>query len=151
MRERGQASEAAVRSRPVRVLMAKPGLDGHVVGFIQVSRALRDAGFEVILGGVRQTPEAIVAAALQEDADVIGLSILSGAHLSLLPRVLEGLRAAGATDIPVIVGGVIPSQDVAKLRKLGVAAYFGPGSGFEPIVRFVASIGERRAARTQDG
>jgi len=112
---------------------------------------LRDAGFEVILAGLRQTPEAIVAAALQEDADVIGLSILSGAHLSLVPRVLAGLRAAGAADIPVMVGGVIPPQDVAKLRELGMAAYFGPGSSFEAIVNFVASIGERRSRGGQAG
>jgi methylmalonyl-CoA mutase C-terminal domain/subunit len=130
--------------------MAKPGLDGHVVGFLQVSRALRDAGFEVILAGVRQTPDTIAEAAVQEDVDVVGLSILSGAHLSLVPRVLQGLRDAGAADIPVMVGGVIPPRDVEKLRKLGMAAYFGPGSSFRSIIDFVAAIEARRAAAGQE-
>ncbi len=144
------ALERAKRTGRARVLMAKPGLDGHVVGFLQVSRALRGAGFEVILAGVRQTPEAIVEAAIQEDVDVIGLSILSGAHLSLVPRVLQGLRDARAADIPVMVGGVIPPRDVEKLRKLGVAAYFGPGSSFQSIIDFVASVERRRAAAPRE-
>ena len=114
--------------RRIRVLIAKPGLDGHDRGARVVARALRDAGMEVIYTGIRQTPEMIAEAALQEDVDVVGLSILSGAHLALVPRVIELLRAAGLADVPVVVGGIIPHDDAAALRAAGVRAVFGPGA-----------------------
>ena len=117
--------------------MAKPGLDGHDRGAKVVARALRDAGFEVIYTGLHQTPEMIVSAAVQEDADAIGLSILSGAHLTLFPRVVELLRAHGATDIVVFGGGIVPEEDVAVLKAAGVAEVFTPGTSLETIVRWV--------------
>jgi methylmalonyl-CoA mutase C-terminal domain/subunit len=115
-------------SERLRILIAKPGLDGHDRGAKVVARALRDAGMEVIYTGLRQTPEMIVEAALQEDVDAVGLSILSGAHMTLVPRIVEGLRAAGLASVKVFVGGIIPDEDAPSLRELGVAAMFGPGA-----------------------
>lgn len=123
--------------RKIRVLVAKPGLDGHDRGAKIVARALRDAGMEVIYTGLRQTPEMIVEAALQEDVDVVGLSVLSGAHLTLVPRVTALLRERGAEDILVLVGGIIPEQDVPALRAAGVAGVFGPGTSTADIVQFI--------------
>jgi methylmalonyl-CoA mutase, C-terminal domain len=123
----------------IRVLIAKPGLDGHDRGAKIIARALRDAGMEVIYTGLRQTPEMIVNAALQEDVRVIGLSILSGAHSAIVPRVMELLRKNEMTDVLVIVGGIIPDEDADGLRKLGVAAVFQPGASLEEIVRFIRS------------
>ena len=123
--------------RPVRVVVAKPGLDGHDRGAKIVARALRDAGFEVIYTGLHQTPEQIVATALQEDADAIGLSVLSGAHNYLFKRVLELLREKGAEDVAVFGGGIIPPEDVAALKALGVRELFTPGTSTQDIVRFV--------------
>lgn len=121
----------------LRVLIAKPGLDGHDRGAKVIARALRDAGMEVIYTGLRQTPEMIVESALQEDVDGIGLSILSGAHMTLVPRVLQGLRQMGLDHVRVFVGGIIPSQDEAKLKEMGVAGVFGPGSSTEVISSFI--------------
>lgn len=128
-----------VKSRPIRVLIGKPGLDGHDRGAKVVARALRDAGMEVIYTGLHQTPEAIVEAAMQEDVDVIGLSILSGAHNTLVPRVIALLREQGMEDVRVLVGGIIPDEDADELRQMGVAAVFGPGTETEEIVRFTRS------------
>jgi methylmalonyl-CoA mutase C-terminal domain/subunit len=121
----------------IRVLVAKPGLDGHDRGAKVIARALRDAGMEVIYTGLRQTPEMIVNAALQEDAQVIGLSILSGAHNAIVPRVMELLRGKGMSDVLVIVGGIIPDEDAAELKRQGVAAVFQPGASLEEIVQFI--------------
>ena len=123
----------------IRVLVAKPGLDGHDRGAKVIARALRDAGMEVIYTGLRQTPEMIVHAAMQEDVQVIGLSILSGAHLAIVPRVLELLKQNEMEDVAVIVGGIIPDEDSWKLKQLGVAAVFPPGSSLEEIVSFIRS------------
>jgi methylmalonyl-CoA mutase C-terminal domain/subunit len=123
--------------RKIRVLVAKPGLDGHDRGAKVIARALRDAGFEVIYTGIRQTPQMIAEAALQEDVDVVGLSILSGAHLTLCPKVVELLRAQGQEDVVVLVGGIIPEEDVDKLRAAGVSAVFGPGTPTQAIVDFI--------------
>jgi methylmalonyl-CoA mutase, C-terminal domain len=120
-----------------RVLIAKPGLDGHDRGAKVIARALRDAGMEVIYTGLRQTPEMIAEAALQEDVDVVGLSILSGAHLALVPRVRELLDANGLNDVRLLVGGIIPEEDITILREMGVAAVFGPGTSTESIVKFI--------------
>ncbi|HMM29198.1 MAG: cobalamin B12-binding domain-containing protein [Chloroflexota bacterium] len=125
--------------RKIRVLIAKPGLDGHDRGAKVVARALRDAGMEVIYTGLRQTPEMIVEAALQEDVDVIGLSILSGAHMALVPRVFELLRAEGLDDVIVIVGGIIPDDDLPALREMGVSAVFGPGTNTEDTIAHIRS------------
>jgi methylmalonyl-CoA mutase C-terminal domain/subunit len=124
-------------SRKIRVLVAKPGLDGHDRGAKVVARALRDAGMEVIYTGLRQTPEMIVEAALQEDVDVVGLSVLSGAHLTLVPKITALLRERGADDIVVLVGGIIPDQDVPALQEAGVAAVFGPGTSTADIAEFI--------------
>jgi len=121
----------------IRVLVAKPGLDGHDRGAKVVARALRDAGFEVIYTGIRQTPAMIAEAALQEDVDVVGLSILSGAHMTLCPKVVELLRAQGQDDVTVLVGGIIPDEDVAKLRAAGVQGVFGPGTSTQEIIEFI--------------
>ena len=123
--------------RKIRVLVAKPGLDGHDRGAKVVARALRDAGMEVIYTGLRQTPEMIVEAALQEDVDVIGLSILSGAHNVLVPRVLSLLKAREAGDVMVLVGGIIPREDADQLREKGVAGIFGPGTSTGDVVEFI--------------
>ena len=123
--------------RKIRVLVAKPGLDGHDRGAKVVARALRDAGMEVIYTGIRQTPEMIAEAALQEDVDVVGLSILSGAHMALCPRVVELLQAQDMADVVVLVGGIIPDDDVTPLKALGVKGVFGPGTSTGEIVRFI--------------
>ena len=123
--------------RKIRVVVAKPGLDGHDRGAKIVARALRDAGFEVIYTGLHQTPEQVVATAVQEDADAIGLSVLSGAHNFLFKRVIELLREQGAADVVVFGGGIIPAEDEAALRKLGVAAIFKPGASTQEIVDWV--------------
>lgn len=124
-------------SFPIRVLVAKPGLDGHDRGAKVIARALRDAGMEVIYTGLRQTPEMIVNAALQEDVQVIGLSILSGAHKAIVPRIMELLREKDMTDVLVVVGGTIPGEDALELKKLGVAEVFQPGASLEKIVDFI--------------
>ena len=121
--------------RKIRVLVAKPGLDGHDRGAKVVARALRDAGMEVIYTGLRQTPEMVSEAALQEDVDVVGLSILSGAHMALVPRVLELLRANGQEHVRVFIGGIIPDEDVPRLMEIGVVGVFGPGTSTEDIIR----------------
>jgi methylmalonyl-CoA mutase C-terminal domain/subunit len=124
-------------SHKIRVIIAKPGLDGHDRGAKVIARALRDAGMEVVYTGLRQTPEQIVAAALQEDADVIGLSILSGAHLHICPRVMELLREKGLDDVLVVVGGIIPDVDVPKLNAIGISGIFQPGTPMQEIVEFI--------------
>lgn len=123
--------------RKIRVLIAKPGLDGHDRGAKVVARALRDAGMEVIYTGLRQTPEMIVNAALQEDVDCIGLSILSGAHTVLCPRLMELLREKGLTDVLVVVGGIIPEEDIPKLKEVGIAEIFLPGTSIQTIIRYI--------------
>jgi len=123
--------------RKIRVLIAKPGLDGHDRGAKVVARALRDAGMEVIYTGLRQTPEMIAEAALQEDVDAVGLSILSGAHMTLVPRVVELLRQKGLDDVLVFVGGIVPDEDVEPLKALGVRGVFGPGANTLEIADFV--------------
>ena len=125
------------RQRRIRVLIAKPGLDGHDRGAKIIARAFRDAGMEVIYTGIRQTPEAIVATAVQEDVDVVGLSILSGAHMELFPLIVEGLRQAQMEDTLVIAGGIIPEEDVAAVKAMGVAQVFVPGTFTRDIVEFV--------------
>ncbi len=123
--------------RPFRVLIAKPGLDGHDRGAKVIVRALRDAGFEVIYTGIRQTPEMIAAAALQEDVDAVGLSLLSGAHMTLFPQIVKLLREKGLDDVLVFGGGIIPDEDVAGLKKKGVDAVFGPGTPLATIVEYL--------------
>ncbi len=118
-------------------MIAKPGLDGHDRGAKIIARALRDAGMEVIYTGLHQTPEQIVETAVQEDADAVGISILSGAHMTLVPRILDGLRGAGADDVLVVVGGTIPGEDADELKQLGVAAVFTPGAPTSEIVEFL--------------
>ena len=124
-------------SRKIRVVIAKPGLDGHDRGAKVIARALRDAGMEVIYMGLRQTPEQIVGAALQEDADVIGLSILSGAHMHICPRVMELLREKGLDDVLVVIGGIIPDVDIPKLQEIGIRGIFLPGSPMQQIIDFI--------------
>jgi methylmalonyl-CoA mutase C-terminal domain/subunit len=123
--------------RKLRVVIAKPGLDGHDRGAKVIARALRDAGMEVIYTGLRQTPEQVVAAALQEDADVIGLSILSGAHNHIVPRLMQLLNQQGLDDVLVLIGGIIPDVDIPKLKALGVKGIFLPGTGMQEIVDFI--------------
>jgi methylmalonyl-CoA mutase C-terminal domain/subunit len=123
--------------RKIRVLIAKPGLDSHDRGAKVVARALRDAGMEVIYTGLRQTPEQIVETALQEDVEVIGLSILSGAHKALFPRIMELLKQKGITDVMVFAGGIIPEEDIPELKKLGIKGIFGPGTPTETIIQFM--------------
>jgi methylmalonyl-CoA mutase C-terminal domain/subunit len=125
--------------RKIRVVIAKPGLDGHDRGAKVIARALRDAGMEVIYTGLRQSPEQIVAAALQEDADVIGLSILSGAHMHICPRVMALLKAKGLDHVLVAIGGIIPAVDIPKLRDMGVQGIFLPGSPMQDIVDFITA------------
>ncbi len=123
--------------RKTRVLVAKPGLDGHDRGAKYVARSLRDAGFEVIYTGIRQTPDMIAEAALQEDVDVVGLSILSGAHMTLVPKVMQALDEAGMGDVVVLLGGIIPDEDVVTLKEIGVGAVFGPGTPARVYVNFI--------------
>jgi methylmalonyl-CoA mutase, C-terminal domain len=124
-------------SRKIRVLVAKPGLDGHDRGAKVIARALRDAGMEVIYTGLRQTPEMIAAAALQEDVDAVGVSILSGAHNTLCPRIVQLLRDKGMDNVLVLVGGIVPQEDLPRLKELGVAEVFLPGTSTEDIVKFL--------------
>jgi methylmalonyl-CoA mutase C-terminal domain/subunit len=131
--------------RPIKVLIAKPGLDGHDRGAKVLARGLRDEGFEVVYTGLRQTPEMIATAALQEDVDVVGLSILSGAHMTLLPRICEMLRANGLDDILVTAGGIIPDDDIPALKTAGVAEVFGPGTTIGEVAAFL-----RANARPRD-
>ena len=127
----------AATARKIRVVVAKPGLDGHDRGAKIIARALRDAGMEVIYTGLHQTPEQIAATVIQEDADAVGLSILSGAHMTLVPRVVELLREQGAEDVVLTVGGTIPSDDIPELKRLGVAEIFTPGASTDEIVEFI--------------
>ncbi len=128
-----------MEARKIRVLVAKPGLDGHDRGAKVVARALRDAGMEVIYTGLRQTPEMIAESALQEDVDAVGLSVLSGAHMSLLPRIIELLRANGQEHVKVFVGGIIPDEDITILKKMGVNGVYGPGTLTDKIVDEIRS------------
>jgi methylmalonyl-CoA mutase C-terminal domain/subunit len=121
--------------KKIRVLVAKPGLDGHDRGAKVVARALRDAGMEVIYTGLRQTPEMIAEAALQEDVDVVGLSILSGAHMALAPRIMELLKANGQENVNVFIGGIVPDDDLPKLKEMGIAGVYGPGASTEDIIK----------------
>ncbi len=130
-------------ARKLRILIAKPGLDGHDRGAKVIARALRDAGMEVIYTGLRQTPEMIAEAALQEDVDAIGLSVLSGAHMALVPRVFELLEAQGQAGLPVLLGGIIPDEDIPVLRERGVTAVFGPGTTTDAVVAAFEKAGAR--------
>ncbi|MBZ5543136.1 MAG: cobalamin B12-binding domain-containing protein [Acidobacteriia bacterium] len=134
--------------RRIRVLVAKPGLDGHDRGAKIIARALRDAGMEVIYTGLRQTPEAIVTAALQEDVDAIGISILSGAHNTIVPRITELMRAQGLAGVLLLVGGIIPDEDIASLKKAGVNEVFQPGASTQEIIDYIRSH-VRRATATE--
>ena len=134
-----------MNDRPLKVLIAKPGLDGHDRGAKVLARGLRDEGFEVVYTGLRQTPEMVATAALQEDVDVVGLSILSGAHLTLLPKICELLRAEGMGDVLVTAGGIIPEEDIAQLKEAGVAAIFGPGTSIGQIADFMRENAQPRA------
>ena len=131
------ASRTAARKRPIRVLVAKPGLDGHDRGAKVVAAALRDAGMEVIYTGLHQTPEMIAQAAIQEDVDVVGLSILSGAHMTLFPRVRKLLHDAGRTDVLLTGGGIIPPEDVVELERQGIGKLFGPGTPTSDLVQYI--------------
>ena len=138
-------SGPTTQQRTIRVLIAKPGLDGHDRGAKVVARALRDAGMEVVYTGIRQTPEMIAEAALQEDVDVVGLSILSGAHLELFPRVIDELRKRGVDDALLFCGGIIPEADIPAVQRMGFAAVFGPGTDTREIIDFVRThVPERR-------
>jgi methylmalonyl-CoA mutase, C-terminal domain len=134
------------KERPLRIIVAKPGLDGHDRGAKIIARALRDAGFEVIYTGLHQTPEMIVAAAIQEDVDAIGLSIMSGAHMTLFPAVIDILKQKGASDVVVFGGGIIPQDDVPRLQQQGVAAVFLPGSTTQNIIEWIRTNVRPRAA-----
>ena len=131
--------------RKIRVLVAKPGLDGHDRGAKVVARALRDAGMEVIYTGLRQTPEMIAEAALQEDVDVVGLSILSGAHMALAPRILELLKANGQERVKVFIGGIIPDDDLPRLKEMGIAGVYGPGASTTEIVNDIRTVVAEKA------
>ena len=131
--------------RPLKVLIAKPGLDGHDRGAKVLARGLRDEGFEVVYTGLRQTPEMVATAALQEDVDVVGLSILSGAHMTLVPKISRLLREAGMDDVLVVVGGIIPDVDVPALREAGVAATFGPGTTIAEVAEFLRANAHPRS------
>ena len=132
------------RTAPIRVLIAKPGLDGHDRGAKVLARGLRDEGFEVIYTGIRRTTEAIIGAAIEEDVDVVGCSILSGAHATLLPKVVAGLREAGAADVLVVAGGIIPEEDRVGLQAAGISAIFGPGSTIAEIATYLRANVRRR-------
>ncbi len=135
------------KERPLRIIVAKPGLDGHDRGAKIIARALRDAGFEIIYTGLHQTPEMIVAAAIQEDVDAVGLSIMSGAHMTLFPAVVDLLREKGASDVVVFGGGIIPQDDIPRLKALGVAEVFLPGSSTQAIVDWIRQhVHPRKAA-----
>ena len=136
-----------VPNRKVRVLIAKPGLDGHDRGAKVIARALRDAGFEIIYTGLHQTPEMIIQAALEEDVHVVGLSILSGAHNALVPEIVSGIKKAGAKDVLFLVGGIIPDEDVATLKKQGVHMVFTPGASIEAVIHYIR---EHAPERTLD-
>jgi methylmalonyl-CoA mutase C-terminal domain/subunit len=131
-------------ARKIRVVVAKPGLDGHDRGAKIIARALRDAGMEVIYTGLHQTPEQIAETVIQEDADAVGLSILSGAHMTLVPKVVEILKAQGVDDVVITVGGTIPADDIPELKRLGVAEVFTPGAGTDEIVDFIRAAGTER-------
>ena len=134
--------------RPIRVLVAKPGLDGHDRGAKVVARALRDAGMEVIYTGIRQTPEMIAEAALQEDVDVVGLSILSGAHRDLFPRIVEQLKQKQLDDVILVCGGIIPDDDIPAVKQMGFAGVFGPGTSTQDIAAFIREqVAQKRGAR----
>lgn len=141
----GGAMVASQEGRKLRILIAKPGLDGHDRGAKVVARALRDAGMEVIYTGIRQSPEMIAEAALQEDVDAVGLSILSGAHMELCPKVVQLLREKGMSDVPVFAGGIIPDEDIEPLRLAGVQGVFGPGTPTIKIIDFVRSLAQEKA------
>jgi methylmalonyl-CoA mutase C-terminal domain/subunit len=134
-------------SQKIRVVVAKPGLDGHDRGAKIIARALRDAGMEVIYTGLHQTPEQIVETVIQEDADAVGLSILSGAHMTLVPRIVELLRDQGVDDVLLTVGGTIPSDDIPELKRLGVAEVFTPGASTQDIIEFIQNAVHERGAR----
>ncbi|HXX90000.1 MAG TPA: cobalamin B12-binding domain-containing protein [Acidimicrobiales bacterium] len=134
--------------RPYRVVVAKPGLDGHDRGAKVIARALRDAGFEVIYTGLHQTPEQVVQAVVQEDADALGMSLLSGAHLTLVPRVIQGLRERGLDDVVVMVGGIIPDPDIAVLKEMGVDEVFTPGAPLPDIAQWLADALDAREEAT---
>ena len=146
--ESDQTPRAAgeARGAPVRVLIAKPGLDGHDRGAKVLVRALRDAGFEVVYTGLFQTPEMIASAALQEDVQVIGLSILSGAHLALFPRIMDELRKCGLDDVLVVAGGTIPKADIPRIKALGVAEVFGPGTRLAAVVDYIRDNAPRQSS-----
>ncbi len=137
--------------RRYRVVVAKPGLDGHDRGAKVIARALRDAGFEVIYTGLHQTPEQVVQAVVQEDADAVGLSLLSGAHLTLVPKIIEGLRGEGLEDVLVICGGIIPDKDIPVLKSLGVAQVFTPGSPLQEISRWLEEALDAREGALAEG
>ncbi len=140
--------EASVGQRKIRVVVAKPGLDGHDRGAKIIARALRDAGMEVIYTGLHQTPEQIVATVIQEDADAVGISILSGAHMTLIPRIMELLGEEGVDDVVVTVGGTIPADDIAQLKELGVAEVFTPGASAQESIDFIRqAVAERRGSQ----
>ena len=136
----------ATKDRPLRIIVAKPGLDGHDRGAKIIARALRDAGIEVIYTGLHQTPEMIVATAIQEDVDAVGLSVLSGAHMTIFPAVIDLLRTQGAADIAVFGGGIIPQDDIPKLKERGVSAVFPPGSSTQAIIEWIRANVHPRAA-----
>jgi methylmalonyl-CoA mutase C-terminal domain/subunit len=135
-------------SRPIRVLIAKPGLDGHDRGAKVIARALRDAGMEVIYSGLRQTPEQVVAAAIQEDVDVVGLSILSGAHNALFPEILKLLKERGGEDILVVAGGIIPEKDITPLKRMGIREIFLPGTSTQTLVDFIREAAAEKVGRS---
>ena len=135
-------------SRPIRVLIAKPGLDGHDRGAKVIARALRDAGMEVLYSGLRQTPEQVAAAAIQEDVDVVGLSILSGAHNALFPEILKLLKERGGEDILVVAGGIIPEKDIAPLKRMGIREIFLPGTSTQTLVDFIREAAAEKVGRT---
>ena len=137
------------QERNLKIVIAKPGLDGHDRGAKVVARALRDAGFEVVYTGIRQTPEMIAETALQEDADVVGLSILSGAHLELFPRIVEELKKRGVDDVILFGGGIIPQEDAPQLEKIGCRAIFGPGSSTHDIVEWVRKNAPAKGAASR--
>lgn len=141
-----QSLETTPETRKAKIIIAKPGLDGHDRGAKVVARALRDAGFEVVYTGIRQTPEMIAETALQEDADMIGLSILSGAHLELFPRVVEELKKRGMDDVVLFAGGIIPQEDIEQLEKIGFTGVFGPGTSTHDIIAFVKKNAEKNGA-----